>query len=185
MKKIKSFESFNEGVEKFTNYLQTILKKGGDFASEVWIVTKRESQETKLAVEILRRMLKGDEVSDSEKEFVRRQSGDLVRILPLVAIAGLPIPIPITPFLIILGKKYGFDFLPKDHRLILQNRIQIPQEITNQLSMNPETAMGYHIVDVMLKDGSVLKQRHILNSSTLILKPGEEILPEDIESVAI
>ena len=121
MKNIKNFESFNEGLGKITDYLNRLLKRGGDFASDVWIATKRESQETKLALEILRRMLKGEEVSDKEKEFVKRQSGDLVKILPLVAISGLPIPIPITPLLIVLGKKYGFDFLPKDHRGLLKD----------------------------------------------------------------
>ena len=121
MKKIKKFESFNEGFEKITNYINRLLKRGGDFASDVWEVTKRESHETKLALEILRRMIKGEEVTDREKEFVKRQSGDLARILPLVAISGLPIPIPITPLLIMLGKKYGFDFLPKDHRDLLKD----------------------------------------------------------------
>ena len=121
MKKIKKFESFNEGFEKITNYINRLLKRGGDFASDVWEVTKRESHETKLALEILRRMIKGEEVTDREKEFVKRQSGDLARILPLVAISGLPIPIPITPLLIMLGKKYGFDFLPKDHRGLLKD----------------------------------------------------------------
>lgn len=121
MKKIKKFESFNEGFEKITNYINRLLKRGGDFAQDVWDATKRESQETKLALEILRRMLKGEEVSDKEKEFVKRQSGDLARIIPLVAISGLPIPIPITPLLIMLGKKYGFDFLPKDHRDLLKD----------------------------------------------------------------
>jgi hypothetical protein len=121
MKKIKKFESFNEGIEKISDYINRLLKRGGDFANDVWDATKRESQETKLAIEILRRMLKGEEVSDKEKEFVKRQSGDLARILPLVAISGLPIPIPITPLLIMLGKKYGFDFLPKDHRDLLKD----------------------------------------------------------------
>jgi hypothetical protein len=121
MKKIKKFDSFNEGIEKISDYLNKLLKRGGDFASDVWAVTKRESQETKIAVEILGRMIKGEDVSDKEKDFVKKQSGDLARILPLVAISGLPIPIPITPLLIMLGKKYGFDFLPKDHRDLLKD----------------------------------------------------------------
>jgi hypothetical protein len=126
MKNIKNFQSFNEGFGRLSDYLNRLLKKGGDFASEVWQVTKRESHETKLALEILRRMIKGEEVTDREKEFVKRQSGDLARILPLVAISGLPIPIPITPLLIMLGRKYGFDFLPKDHRGLLKDDEEIP-----------------------------------------------------------
>jgi len=183
MKKIKNFESFNEGLGKITDYLNNLLKRGGDFAANVWDATKRESQETKIAVEILRRMLKGEEVSDREKEFVKRQSGDLARILPLVAISGLPIPIPITPLLIMLGKKYGFDFLPRDHRGILDNEIELTEDIKSQLEGLPETGMGYHVVDVLLKNDRLLKGRTIINSSKLILNPDEDINPEDIVEI--
>jgi hypothetical protein len=183
MKTIKNFQSFNEGFGKITNYLNGLLKRGGDFASEVWTVTKRESQETKIAVEILGRMLKGEEVSDSEKQFVKKQSGDLVRILPLVAISGLPIPIPITPLLILLGKKYGFDFLPKDHRGMLQNHVELSEEFKSQLIDLPESGMNFHIVDIVLKNGRVLKNRTIINSSKLLLNPDETIDTNDIEEI--
>jgi len=118
MKRIKKFESFN-GFEKVGNYLNDLIKKGGKMASDVWSATKIEGEETKLAIEILSRMIKGEEVSENEKKFLKAQSKDIARILPLVAISGIPIPIPITPLLIVLGKKYGFDFLPKDHRGML------------------------------------------------------------------
>ena len=126
MKKIKSFENFNEGLGKFSTYMNSLIKRGGQLASDVWDVTKRESQETKLAVGILSRMIKGEEVSDKEKSFLKEQSKDLARIIPLVAISGIPIPIPITPLLIMLGKKYGFDFLPKDHRGLLKDDEETP-----------------------------------------------------------
>jgi hypothetical protein len=126
MKKIKNFEAFNEGLEKVGNYLNDLIKKGGKMASDTWEVTKRESQETKIAVSILSKMLKGEEVSDKEKSFLKEQSKDLARIIPLIAISGIPIPIPITPLLIMLGKKYGFDFLPKDHRGLLEDDKDIP-----------------------------------------------------------
>lgn len=183
MKKIKNFESFNEGFGKITNYLNRLLRRGGDFAQDVWDATKRESQETKLAVEILGRMIKGEDVTDKEKEFVKKQSGDLARILPLVAISGLPIPIPITPLLVVLGKKYGFDFLPKDHRSLLQKEIELPPDIKSQLEGLPETGMGYHIVDILLKNDRLLKGRTIINSSKLILNPDEDIEPEDISEI--
>jgi hypothetical protein len=183
MKKIKDFESFNERFGKLTNYINSLLKKGGDFAQNVWDATKREKEETKIAVEILGRMIKGEEVSDREKEFLKKQSGDLVRILPLVAISGLPIPIPITPLLILLGRKYGFDFLPKDHRGILENEIELPEELKKNLESIPESGMGYHIVDIILKNGSVLKNRTIINCSKLVLNPEESIHPEEIEDI--
>lgn len=183
MKKLKDFESFNEGFGKVTTYLNSLLKRGGDFAQNVWDATKRESKETKIAVEILGRMIKGEEVTDREKEFVKRQSKDVARILPLVAISGLPIPIPITPLLIMLGKKYGFDFLPKDHRGILENEVELTDELKSHLEGIPENGMGYHVVDVILKNGSVLKNRTIINYSKLVLNTGESILPEEIDDI--
>ena len=66
------------------------------------------------------------DVDGDEKSFLKEQSKDLARIIPLVAISGIPIPIPITPLLIMLGKKYGFDFLPKDHRGLLKDDEEIP-----------------------------------------------------------
>jgi hypothetical protein len=121
MRKIKKFDSFNEGLGKLGTYLNDLIKRGGKMASDTWEATKVEGEETKLAMNILSRMIKGEEVSEKEKSFLKAQSKDIARILPLVAISGIPIPIPITPLLIMLGKKYGFDFLPKDHRDLLSD----------------------------------------------------------------
>lgn len=183
MSRIKKFQSFNEGFGKISDYLNKLLKKGGDFAHDVWDATKRESNETKLAIEILRRMVKGEEVSDKEKEFVKKQSGDLVRILPLVAISGLPIPVPITPLLIVLGKKYGFDFLPKDHRELLTKQIELSDDLKSSIDELPETGMGYHIVDIILKNGRILTNRKIINGTFLITNPDESIHVDEIEDI--
>jgi len=116
------------GFDRISKYLNSVLKKGGEITSDVWIATKRESKETKLAVGILSRMIRCQEVSDKEKSFLKEQSKDLARIIPLIAISGIPIPIPITPLLIILGKKYGFDFLPKDNGDILKDNEDVQIE---------------------------------------------------------
>jgi hypothetical protein len=121
MRKIKKFDIFNKGLNKVNNYINDLIKKGGKMASDTWESVKIESEETKIAVYILSKMIKGEEVSEKEKTFLKAQSMDIVRILPLVAISGIPIPLPITPLLIMLGKKYGFDFLPKDHRGLLKD----------------------------------------------------------------
>lgn len=128
MKKIKKFNTFNESMEKVGSYLNDLIKRGGKMASDTWEATKVEGEETKIAIEILSRMIKGEEVSDKEKSFLRAQSMDIVRILPLVAISGIPIPLPITSLLVVLGKKYGFDFLPKDHRGLLKDDEDKPTE---------------------------------------------------------
>lgn len=120
MKNIKTFEKFS--LSGISEYLTNIVKKGGKLAHDVWEQTKIEKEETKIAIGILSRMIKGEEVSEQEKKFLKEQSKDIAKILPLVAIQGIPIPIPITPLLIMLGRKYGFDFLPKDHRNLLNNK---------------------------------------------------------------
>lgn len=122
MKRLRKFENFDFGLSRIGNYLNDLLKKGGTIAKDVWTSTKVESKETKLALEILSRMISGKEVTDGEKKFLKAQSKDIAKILPLVAIQGIPIPIPITPLLIMLGKKYGVDILPKDHRSLLDDK---------------------------------------------------------------
>ena len=59
---------------------------------------------------------------EDEKKFLKYQSIDLLKVLPLIAIQGIPSPIPITPLLIILGKKYGFNVLPDSHEKIKKDK---------------------------------------------------------------
>lgn len=44
----------------------------------------------------------------------------------------------------------------------------------------PEKGMGYHLVNVILKNGQVLRKHKVLNSSILLLEDNENISPEDI-----
>ena len=74
MKKIKSFENFNESLGKFSAYMNSLIKRGGKLASDVWDATKVEGEETKIAVGILSRMVKGEEVSEKEKSFLTSKS---------------------------------------------------------------------------------------------------------------
>lgn len=113
----------NEPIEesKFSDWSKKMYKKGTDFTKSVWTGTKREGKETKRAVQILRMMVKGEEVTDDEKRFLKAQSGDLVKILPLIALQGVPGAVPITKLLMVLGKKYGFSVLPNSHDKISLN----------------------------------------------------------------
>ena len=67
-------------------------------------------------------MVMGKEVTAEEKKLLKYQSIDLLKVLPLIAIQGIPVPIPITPLLIILGKKYGFNVLPDSHEKIKKDK---------------------------------------------------------------
>jgi hypothetical protein len=110
-------------------FLKDVVKKGSDFAHDFWEATKREGTETKIAVLILRKMIQDKPVSQGEINFLKEHSMDLVKIIPLVLISGIPIPVPITPLLIALGKKYGFDLLPKDNRHHLTDKDEKEKEI--------------------------------------------------------
>ena len=63
------------------------------------------------------------------------------------------------------------------------NKIKIPSKFINILSELPEQGMGYQIVNIKLKDGEILSNRHILNSTYLILLSKEKIKESDIEEI--
>ena len=112
------------GVFKLTESarikLASWLDRSAVWVSENWgkvrSVTSREKKETVEALLILKRIILLKEVSAEDKKFVKSQSGDIVKILFLISIKFIPIPIPMTPMLIYLGKKIGVDFLPKKQR---------------------------------------------------------------------
>jgi hypothetical protein len=128
MKHVKTYSQFLESKNnndsehidesKLGEIARNLYKKGTDFTKSVIQGAKREGKETVQAVEILRKMIKGEEVTDNEIRFFKAQSVDLFKVIPLVAISSIPIPIPITPLLIVLGKKYGFSVLPNSHEKI-------------------------------------------------------------------
>lgn len=119
MKYVKTYESFissdMELDEGLRDLITQAISKGKEFAKSVWDATKRESRETQEAINLLAKLIKGEKITDTQKAFIKAQSIDLVKVLPLIAIQGIPLPIPITPFLIFLGKKVGFDILPNSH----------------------------------------------------------------------
>jgi hypothetical protein len=47
----------------------------------------------------------------------------------------------------------------------------------------PEKGMGYHLVNVILKNGQTLRKHKILNSSLLVLEENENINVDDIEKI--
>ena len=69
----------------------------------------------------------------------------------------------------------------------MENKIKILLNDTrsHQLLSAPEKGMGYHIVDVVLKDGKVLKDKVVLNSSILQLNANEVIEEEEISAIEI
>lgn len=121
IEKFSEFDKFDEGFgDKMRNIRSSVVEKTvkiknlkwddvKSYGSKIWNSVKRESSETKQAVGILQRMIDGEDVSKSEKKFLKEQSKDLIKIIS----TGV-LPIPITAILAALGKKYRFDIFPGD-----------------------------------------------------------------------
>ena len=80
-----------------------------------------EVKETRALVKILAHAVKSYaknrdfDLNKEDKDFIKGQSTDVIKNVILVLVALIPIPIPLTPFLIIFGKKIGIDLIPKEH----------------------------------------------------------------------
>lgn len=64
-------------------------------------------------------------------------------------------------------------------------KIRLTDKFINQLINTPETGMGYHKVDIILKNGVVLKNQTVLNCSELILADTIRIKVEDIQKINV
>lgn len=105
-------ELLNEGM---MDTLKKWVDRGIVLAKEVWEGTKLEAGETREALRLVDRMLRGNDITDEQKEFLKAQSMDLLKVVPLVAVAGIPGPVPFTALFVLLGRKFGFDPLPNSH----------------------------------------------------------------------
>jgi hypothetical protein len=82
-----------------------------------------EIKETRALVRILIHAVKSYsktrefDLDKKDIEFIQGQSADIVKNLLMVTISLIPIPVPVTPFLIIFGKKIGIDIVPKEHEI--------------------------------------------------------------------
>ena len=107
-KNIKTFISviLSEGKKMTTGEITGRLKKYKDG------ITK-EFKETKLLIKIILSSAKNYikdknfELSKEEKDFIKDQSGDIAKLIPLIVLQLLPGSTLATPFIIELGKKLG------------------------------------------------------------------------------
>jgi len=100
-----------------------IIKKILSKVNNIKKRAKSEMEETKALIRILTHAVKSYtknrefDLDKKDVEFIQGQSVDVIKNLLMVTIALIPIPIPVTPFLIIFGKKIGVDILPKEHEI--------------------------------------------------------------------
>ena len=101
----------------------TIFKKVLSKFKDIKNKAKSELEETKALVRILTHAVKSYsknrefDLDKKDVEFIQGQSVDVIKNLLMITISLIPIPIPVTPFLIIFGKKVGVDILPKEHKI--------------------------------------------------------------------
>lgn len=64
-------------------------------------------------------------------------------------------------------------------------KLELNKQQIDFLSQLPEHGMGYHIVDITLKDGRVMKGRIVLNSTYLKLDESEHFKADDIGKIEL
>jgi hypothetical protein len=66
-----------------------------------------------------------------------------------------------------------------------KQKILLTENLTKQLINTPETGMGYHKVDLYLKNGEIIKNQIVLNCSILTLEKSIKINVENIEKLVV
>ena len=67
----------------------------------------------------------------------------------------------------------------------MKNKLELSKKDSVYLSALPEQGMGYQIVIITLRNGQILNQRIVVNSTYLLLNEDELLQIEDIVSVKI
>lgn len=92
-----------------------IKDKLKNFISKLKEVTKREGKETGKLISLLYKIIiKKHKPSSEEKKFMKGQSLDLGKLAIIGTLQLIPGSTAITPLVVGLGKKYGFNVLPSE-----------------------------------------------------------------------
>ena len=104
-----------------------------NFISKVKEVTKREGKETGQLLGLLYKIVvKKHKPSPEEKKFMKGQSLDLGKLAIMGALQLIPGSTAITPLVVGLGKKYGFNVLPSEQSLN-EEKIENYSHILNKI----------------------------------------------------
>ncbi len=63
--------------------------------------------------------------------------------------------------------------------------IRLSDTFINILISLPENGMGFQIVKIILKDGTILNKHKVINSEWLMLEENENISNNDIENIEL
>ena len=108
MKKIKITESQYQILKNKIGSLNEGLK---DSWNSFITAAKREGKETKDAVNILKKLLSKEEVTDGEIKFLKSQSADIAKIVAVMSLGAVSMAIPLALEKIL--NKWNISILPK------------------------------------------------------------------------
>ena len=66
-----------------------------------------------------------------------------------------------------------------------KTKVKLTEQQINLLSKLPEQGMGYQIVDIKMKNGKILQEKVVFNSTYLQLDINEKIDTNNIDSIEI
>lgn len=99
---------------KFGNKIAAQATKFWDKTKQIGSAFKREAHETKIAVQILKKLARKEEVTAEQIEFLKNQSVDLGKAIAIVGLQAIPGSSVAVIALEKLGEKHGFTVFPKD-----------------------------------------------------------------------
>jgi hypothetical protein len=103
-------------------YKKISIRKTRDKLSNSWKsfidIAKIEVDETGKLMILLKKSIKGKKLTDGEIKYIKNQSGDLAKIISIMAMGSVSMVIPIA--LNKALKKWNIDIMPKDHRHFLE-----------------------------------------------------------------
>jgi|TARA_R110000851_G_scaffold85152_1_gene185251 poly(A) polymerase len=119
------FHKIRKGVNKAWDTTKSIKEQAPD-------VIRRETKETKKAMEILMRILKRQKVTIQERVFLKKQTVDVGKALGLLA--GGVISIPLTIALVAFLEKKGIKVLPQERNGEITNEeINLMEQALNKI----------------------------------------------------
>jgi hypothetical protein len=109
----------NRITENKDRIIYNWLQKADRYVRKNWgelkRFSKREHDETLLAINILKQVMLGKSTTETQRRFLRVQIVDLIKVLFLISLKAIPSPIPFTPIVLVIGNRIGVNFLPTSH----------------------------------------------------------------------
>ncbi len=151
------------GENKINDYIKNKKEKLKLDFSKFKEVAKRESKETGQAFEILKKILKKEEVSENELKFLKEQSKDLAKILGIVSVGVVSSLLPILIEKALQKSKYDISILPKSNEHLLKKDDEDDTEIEDFIDILEESSKNKSLRNKSKSSGIpyyILKQVH-------------------------